>query len=55
MASAGELRMCSKCLALCDEIISEELDEPAQIDHGSRRPTPKFDTSEPGFCWTSWY
>ena len=29
MASAGELRMCSECLALCDEIISEEPDEPA--------------------------
>jgi ATP-dependent Clp protease ATP-binding subunit ClpX len=29
MASAGEVRMCNECLALCDEIISEELDEPA--------------------------
>ena len=28
MASAGEVRMCNECLALCDEIISEELGEP---------------------------
>lgn len=31
MASAGEARMCSECLALCDEIISEERSEPGPV------------------------